>query len=516
MKSMIDISEAAKDCAWQGEVLSNIGVIGLDHDTYYNRVIDQMGRLNPEHVKDGRCGLTKSSGIAELVAVMDDGSRVMVPDDGVDDDESIKVIKAMYRTTSMMNKVLSEAQPVQLDRFLHTLHTIKSAVHKYLTFPIIQMKYDGSDHNNHHSRYVHDLHKYLEEAVKGMKKWRRLTDDGLHLWIELMNSGVFVSLKQVLALERFIMPDGPLDRSMIPDFIIRKMEEDPERSPLLHLRLFLSLKDFKGNDHFAWAVVDYDLDGDSNMESRRRIADFIDMLIGPYYSHDDSMKLNRFLADGEDVKGLGRILSKLKFRNPSSLDWTLSILDKGKRSNWNVPKFLSLVSRENAALAGRIRATMIEAVVKHMEDDEPSGFDNFRYYRYGDTYATQEALKGAELLRDGSMIGTGPDDEHDEAKLGIMRLIGSVLNERDAYVSAFQVMTFMEDVSRANDSGISTMDLQNAIVEYASNCGKTNDYDMTVDIFKFVHWMTNLRPEYAQLPYSFYSQLPEYQDLVLA
>ena len=73
-------------------------------------------------------------------------------------------------------------------------------------------------------------------------------------------------------------------------------------------------------------------------------------------------------------------------------------------------------------------------------------------------------------------------------------------------------MVFLEDVSRAHDLGISVMDLQEMIVDYSYHSGK-EVYAMNV--FRLIHWMVNLRPEYAHLPYSFYSQLSEYQDLVL-
>ena len=517
--SMIRIKDIHPILGWQKRYLTAMHVVGIDHDGPYDHVVSSHGRRRIRYYmkKNAGCGLDPAEGHANLIAVMADGSRAMIPDNLEDigpfpsyvdlgqahPDEATRIIMAMSNEPKRVNAILAFLSPSNVERIANKRHSSMSD-YAYKALP---------------SYFVDMGRKSREYAFR--------------FWLDVVSKECFIDIGRALDLEVFIDPDGPLTVDMVPESIISRMEQTGNdfTSGIHdndHIMDDIRLKDFKGNDYLAWSIISHALSDDGTVMAGSRIWDLVGTLAGPYSSYEESLKFNRFFDDDEDIKGMSGILDIVKFEEPVSLDWVLDILEKGKSCSWSKPRFMSLMSREGGPIAGRIRAALIEAMDKHTDWDGPTvpefDYDEWDYKNqfvpsmYEDMYGSPEALRGAELLRDESMIGTGPDDDPSaKGDRSIMDLVTAVLNNNEKqgsdYEGDFYIMVFLEDVSRAHDLGISVMDLQEMIVDYSYHSGK-EAYAMNV--FMLIHWMVNLRPEYAHMPYSFYSQLPEYQDLVLA
>ena len=517
--SMIRIEDIHPILGWQKRYLTAMHVVGIDHDGLYDHVVSSHGRRRIRYYmkKNIECGLDPDEGHANLIAVMANGSRVMIPENLEDigpfpsyvdlgqahPDEATRIIMAMSNEPERVNAILAFLSPSNVERIANKRHSSMSDyAYKAPTSYFVDMS-------------------------------RKSREYAFRFWLELASKGHFIDIGRALDLEVFINPDGPLTVDMVPESIISGMEQTGNdfTSGIHdndHIMDDIRLKDFKGNDHLAWSIISHALSDDGTVMASPRIWELVGTLAGPYSSYEESLKFNRFFDDDEDIKGMSGILDIVKFDEPVSLDWVLDILEKGKSCSWNRPRFMSLMSREGGPIASRIRAALIEAMDKHTDWDGPTvpefDYDEWDYKNqfmpsiYEDMYGSSEALVGAELLRDKPMVGTGPDDDPpvEGGSLSIMDLVTSVLNDNakqgDGYEGDFYIMVFLEDVSRAHDLGISVMDLQDMIVDYSSNSGPEV---YAINVFSLIHWMVNLRPEYAHMPYSFYSQLSEYQDLVL-
>lgn len=516
---MIRIEDIHPILGWQKRYLTAMHVIGIDHDGPYDHVVSSHGRRRIRYYmkKNVECGLDPAEGHANLIAVMADGNRVMIPDNLEDigpfpsyvdlgqahPDEATRIIMAMSNEPERVNAILAFLSPSNVERIANKRHSSMSD-YAYKTPP---------------SYFVDMSRKSREYAFR--------------FWLDVVSKEHFIDIGRALDLEVFINPDGPLTVDMVPESIISRMEQtgndfisgiNDNDKVMEDIRL----KDFKGNDHLAWSIVSHALSDDGTVMASSRIWELVGTLAGSYSSYEESLKFNKFFDDDEDIKGMSGILDIVKFEEPVSLDWVLDILEKGKSCSWNRPRFMSLMSREGGPIASRIRAALIEAMDKHTNWDGPTvpefDYDEWDYKTqfmpsmYEDMYGSSEALVGAELLRDEPMVGTDPDDNPpvEGGSLSIMDLVTSVLNNNEkqggGYEGDFYIMVFLEDVSRAHDLGISVMDLQDMIVDYSSNSGKEV---YAINVFSLIHWMVNLRPEYAHLPYSFYSVLPEYEQLVL-
>ena len=518
--SMIRIEDIHPILGWQKRYLTAMHVVGIDHDGPYDHVVSSHGRWRIRYYmkKNVECGLDPDEGHANLIAVMADGSRVMIPEnledvgpfpsyvdlDQAHPDEATRIIMAMSNEPKRVNAILAFLSPSNVERIANKRHSSMS-----------DYAYKAS------SSYFVDMS-------------RKSREHAFRFWLDVVSKEYFIDIGRALDLEVFVDPDGPLTVDMVPESIISGMEQTGnDFTSGIHdndkVMKDIRLKDFKGNDHLAWSIISHALSDDGTVMASSRIWELVDTLAGPYSSYEESLKFNRFFDDDEDIKGMSGILDIVKFDEPVSLDWVLDILEKGKSCSWNRPRFMSLMSREGGPIASRIRAALIEAMDKHTDWDgsieQEFDYDEWDYKNqfvpsmYEDMYGSSEALVGAELLKDEPMIGTGPDDEPpaEGSSFSIMDLVTTVLNNNEKQGSDYEgdlhIMVFLEDVSRAHDLGINVMDLQEMIVDYSYHSGK-EVYAMNV--FRLIHWMVNLRPEYAHLPYSFYSQLPEYQDLVLA
>lgn len=517
--SMIRIEDIHPILGWQKRYLTAMHVVGIDHDGPYDHVVSSHGRRRIRYYmkKNVECGLDPDEGHSNLIAVMADGSRVMIPENLEDvgpfpsyvdlgqahPDEATRIIMAMSNEPERVNAILAFLSPSNVERIANKRHSSMS-----------DYAYKAP------SSYFVDMS-------------RKSREHAFRFWLDVVSKECFIDIGRALDLEVFINPDGPLTVDMVPESIISGMEQTGnDFTSGIHdndkVMKDIRLKDFKGNDHLAWSIISHALSDDGTVMASSRIWELVGTLAGPYSSYEESLKFNRFFDDDEDIKGMSGILDIVKFDEPVSLDWVLDMFEKGKSCSWNRPRFMSLMSREGGPIASRIRAALIEAMDKHTDWDgsieQEFDYDEWDYKNqfvpsmYEDMYGSPEALRGAELLRDKPMVGTGPDDDPpaEGSSFSIMDLVTTVLNNNEKQGSDYEgdlhIMVFLEDVSRAYDLGISVMDLQDLIVDYSSNSGKEVD---AMNVFRLIQWMVNLRPEYVHMPYSFYSQLPEYQDLVL-
>ena len=537
---------------WEQDTLRNLNVVGIDHDGPYDSII--AGRLDINREEwPASCDFSKESGTAGLIAVMADGSRVRIPDPepvvGYDDndvrkplcDDAMAIIMAMMNGDDAFNSVLTALRPEALDEFMSRI---------------------GNDVDNRGGEPVHARLHVLDNALSYIRERFSLNELpnssfrwSLFFCIDMFNDGFRTTPGNAFMLAAFLRNSNGFDRSRIPEFIQERLKglinprwgEEGMRSR--------TLEDFNGNDRMAWAIVDhammfprqryskrgeytdFDTNSDGDMLSR--------LLTGGYADRKVISRINAMLDDSDwpglstfvgmiDVFLNGVAHPNVAVRDSEGIgfmhgSWSrlLALLDRAKSCNWEVLPLIAGIVHDNAQMAADTSVTLLEAVMKYKKKynlKERPGYDSsvngMLVY-----VVSPRSLEGARLLRTSDL--SAPDSEY-----CLMNLVYRIMDEHngqfpiyDAMVvrrrSALNLATLLEDISIAHDAGISVADLDGALREFMPEFVKANHYDPEAnDIGRydpqlaFIHWIANMRPDFIDKPYSFYSELPDYHDCV--
>lgn len=549
--SLISISdERLHD--WEQDTLRDLNVVGIDHDGSYDSVIANRLDTNREEWP-ASCDFSKESGTAGLIAVMEDGSRVHIPDPksvvGYDDndvrtplcDDATAIIMAMMDGDDAFNSVLTALRPEALDEFMSRI---------------------GSDVDNRGGEPVHARLHILDNALSYIRERFSLNDfpKPLFRWslffcIDMFNDGFRTTPGNAFMLAAFLRNSDGFDRSRIPEFIRERLRGLINQEWSEKGMRSMVLEDFKGNDRMAWAIVDHAMMLPRHRYSKR--GEYTD-----FDTNSDGNILSRLLTSGyADRKAISRINSMLDDSDYSGLStfvgmidvflngathlnvnlrgkdgigflhgsWNrlLALLEKAKSCNWEVLPLIAGLVHDNAQLAADTSVALLEAVMKYKKKHnlkERPGYDSsvngMLVY-----VVSPRSLEGARLLRTSDL--NAPDSEY-----GLMNLVYGIMAEHngsfplyDAMVvrrrSALNMATLLEDISIVHDAGISVDDLDGALREFMTEFVKANHYDPEADDIgrydpqlAFIHWIANRRLDFIDKPYSFYSELPDYHECV--
>ena len=537
---------------WEKETLKGLGVVGIDHDGRYDSVIAE--RLDPYYGEwPASCDFSKESGTAGLIAVMQDGSRVRIPDPkpvvGYDDndvrkplcDDATAIIMAMMDGNDAFNSVLTALRPEALDEFMSRV---------------------GSDVDNRGGKPVHARLHVLDNALSYIRERFSLNDfpKPLFRWslffcIDMFNDGFRTTPGNAFMLAAFLRNSDGFDRSMIPKFIQKRLKGLINQKWSEKGMRSRTLEDFKGNDRMAWAIVDHAMMSPRHRYSKRgeytdfdtnSDGDMLSRLLTSEYADRKAISRINSMLDDSDWPGLSTFVGMLDvFLNGAvhpdvalreqdgigflhgSWNRLLSLLERAKSCNWEVLPLIAGLVHDNAQLAADISVDLLEAVMKYKKQynlEERPGYDSsvngMLVY-----VVSPRSLEGARLLRTSDL--SAPD-----SKYCLMNLVYDIMAEHGVLYplcntmvilrrGAMDLATLLEDISIAYESGISVSDLDGALREFMTAFINTNNYDPGVnDVghhdpqLAFIHWIANRRPDFIDKPYSFYSQLPDYYDCV--
>lgn len=544
--SLISVSdESLHD--WEQDTLRDLNVVGIDHDGPYDSVI--AGRLDTNREEwPASCDFSKESGTAGLIAVMEDGSRVRIPDPkpvvGYDDndvrtplcDDATAIIMAMMDGDDAFNSVLTALRPEALDGF---------------------MSWIGNDVDNRGGEPVHARLHILDNALSYIRERFSLNDfpKPLFRWslffcIDMFNDGFRTTPGNAFMLAAFLRNSDGYDRSRIPGFIQERLSGLINQKWSEKGMRSRTLEDFKGNDRMAWAIVDHAMMSPRHRYSKRgeytdfdtnSDGDMLSRLLTSGYADKDAIGRINSMLDDSDWPGLSTFVGMLDvFLNGAvsrqgdvgflhrSWDWLLDLLKRAKSCNWEVATIIAGVIRDNGGLAADTSATLLEAVLKYKKQydlKERPGYDFSVNGMLVYTVSTR-SLDGARLLRDGHL--DGPDDGH-----GLMDLVYELMDEHGRTLgdiqttmlrrrrSALNLSTLLEDISMAHEAGASVSDIDGALRRFVPEYDQSHHsaqehnaigrYDPSL---AFVHWLAYRGLDCIGTPYAFYSERPDYHDCV--
>lgn len=505
---LIHVSDLPYD--WERTVLRDLHVVGIGHDQETSLKIEANRPTNNPIVKAAYRKWNNT-------AILDDGRVVGltidecrfpgIPDDRLHPvDEGTRTIEAMLNLGHHLSLLLSMVSPETIDELMKKTASVSGATGvKFLDN--LRMALQQCD--------------YIAPEVD--------PTDYLRLYADMLDEGIIVPPDVMKWLVLFMRDRVSIDR--IPNTIITMMRNAPMEDWSEYDMGQHSLKDFNGHDHIAWSVVAFmmkrvpilfDADEETisimNRTDKKDKADpRIEKTVRMFMAMDadDSGALGR-LDDGigDDYGKMTMVLNLIKTSGrPASCSWLGHLLRIAKSADiHNDSEFTMKVMDEDMSIMMETTRTVFEAISRH--EDRTSMTVGFPPYVFA---SSAEALRGARLLRDEPLIGLGSDDE-DPGEDDPVRLIdlaiscvhGEFSTMHGEGVLSYDLMVFLEDISRAYDEGVSLLDLDAFLREYGHEAGEHNCYRVR----DFMHWMVRNHGDSDMIcsPYSFYSELPDFQE----
>ena len=493
---------------WERIVLRHLNVAAIEHDGSYD--------LTPV-TEDWKTVLKEQSGTSQLVAVLEDGRRVGIPESFIDPaslfepldygevkaGDAEKVIMAMFPCSDELRLVLTFVRTSALDGIFDSIIDNDDVQDRRLSWFLVSS-----------SPYSRKLSE--DENVQVTR-----------VWLNLLNEGVVTTLDNVLTLAMFLHDSGPFTRSGIPDFIINRLRAMKLQSIdwiAMENISEVRLSEFKSNDHMAWALVDAFMQTRDDNDFTPLLA-LLSMLTGPYANEEVSAEFEDLLDDG-DLPGLSNLFRNMVIKNDGryghcSWSWLLDVVRKAKDCKWNVRAFNRLVREDNGPILRKIRDiaySLDGSITRSMEEwRKGKGFHRINSYAYKEALltATPEALRGVRLVR--QAFDDGEVDGHNDGRL-VPIIVEALRGEPNvaSWVVMHTVMFALEDVAIAHDEGVPFSSLVGSMNSFIdSRPGDSDDPEFEdYGALCYVHWIANKRPDLAGLPYSFCKELPDYDEYV--
>ena len=477
---------------WRKHDLSLIGVAGIDHDGPYDHVIadrssseDQLGLYT--------CSCRRRSGEAHLIAVMNDGSRVGIPDDprklarfykeddpdAMVDDDAIRIIMAMLELSVKTMTALSFIRPDALDRLMND-----EALDEYSCGNVCV----GSSYPSR--LFVVRLARMLSDYHGPGRN-----HDVMALWVDMVNNGILVRPGTADLIVSCVEPDR-MTVDCLPAFLVDFLRG-------LHMKnthncavaLDFRIHDFGYHNKLAWSVLEWFLD---DPYAASTIESWINILRSPYMDSREERRFNGLLDD-EDCAGAASIISNLIMdESIPSMDWLYDVLAMAKHCGWDYDSLME-----------ELDDGMVAIVASNL--GMPSDYID-------PIYVTDSTANGSEMV-----------DRKNEDLQAVQKLLEPLCSRMD-YENEFysdrtacdyQLMVFLDDVDAASKRGLDMEDIDDVLsdieVHYRDDGGSSPldskpgpDYE---DITRFIfHWIVNRKRDLLGLPFSFYSQLPDFQE----
>lgn len=504
-RGLIHVSDIPYD--WERTVLRDLHVVGIGHDQETDLKIEANRPTNNPIVKAAYREW-------DSTAILDDGRVVGLniaeyrfpglPNDWLHPvDEGTRAIEAMVNLGGHLSLLLSMVGPGTIDELMRKTASVSGATGV---------------------KFLDNLRTALQQC-----NYAPEVDpiDYVCLYANMLDEGIIVPPDVMKWLVMFMRDRVSISR--IPNAIITMMRNAPMEDWSEYDMGQHSLKDFNGHDHVAWSVVAFmmkrvpilfDADEetisimnktDRNDKANPRIEKLVRMLMA--MDAEDSGALGRLDDEiGDDYGRMAMVLNLVKTSGrPASCSWLDHLLRIAKSDDvHNDSEFTLKVMDEDMPIMMETSRTVFEAISRH--EDRTSMTVGFPPYVFA---SSAEALRGARLLRDEPLIGLGPDDdnpgEYDPVRLidlAISCVHGEFSTMHGEGVLSYDLMVFLEDISRAHDEGVSLLDLDSFVREYGHETGEHNCYRVR----DFMHWMVRNHGDMVCLPYSFYSELPDFHE----
>lgn len=478
---------------WRKHDLSSIGVAGIDHDGPYDHVIadrssskDQPGLYT--------CSCRRRSGEAHLIAVMNDGSRVGIPDDprrlarfykeddpdAMVDDDAVRIIMAMLDLSVKTMTALSFIRPDALDRLMDDEALDE---YRYGDVRVLGSLYPSRPFV---VRLAHMLGDY-QGPVRN--------HDVMALWVDMVNNGILVKPGVADLIVSCAEPDR-MTVDCLPAFLVDFLKGLQMKDTCnYHVSSDFHIHDFGYHNRLAWSVLEWFLD---DPYAEQTIESWINILKSPYMDNREESRFNSLLDD-EDCAGAASIISHLIMdESMPSMDWLYDVLARAKHCGWDYDVLMEELDDG--------RANVVAANL-----GMPSDYIN-------PIYVTDSTAHGSEMV-----------DRKNEDLQAVQKLLEPLCSRMD-YENEFysdrtacdyQLMVFLDDVDASSKRGLDMKDIEDVLadieVHYRDDGGSSlldsepgTDYE---DITRFIfHWLVNRKRNMLGLPFSFYSQLPDFQE----
>ena len=473
---------------WRKHDLSSIGVAGIDHDGPYDHVIanrssseDQLGPYT--------CSCRRGSGEAHLIAVMNDGSRVGIPDDprrlarfykeddpdAMVDDDVVRIIMAMLELSVKTMTALSFIRPDALDRLMD------DEALEYYQYGDVRVLGSPSPSRPFVVRLAHMLGDYQGSGRN---------HDVMALWVDMVNNGILVRPGTVDLIVSCVEPDR-MTVDCLPAFLVDFLRSlQMKNTSNCAVALDFRIHDFGYHNRLAWSVLEYILDGGYYGTSWKSL------LESPYTDSREVRRFNGLLNDG-DCAGAASIMGRIMVDGSvPSPDWLYDLLAKFKQCGWDYDSLMEELGYEKAA-----------AVAYNL--GMPSDYIDPIYVR-------DSTVHGSEMV-----------DRKNEDLQAVQKLLEPLCSRMD-YENEFysetacdyQLMVFLDDVDAASKRGLDMKDIEDVLADIEVHYRDSNsspldsepgpDYE---DITRFIfHWLVSRKRNMLGLPFSFYSQLPDFQE----
>ena len=504
-RGLIHVSDIPYD--WERTVLRDLHVVGIGHDQETDLKIEANRPTNNPIVKAAYREWDNTAILDDgrVVGLTIDECRFPVPDDRLHPiDEGTRTIEAMLNLGHHLSLLLSMAGPGTIDELMRKTASVSGATGvKFLDN--LRMALQQCD--------------YIAHEVD--------PTDYLRLYADMLDEGIIVPPDMMKWLVLFMRRRVSIDS--IPNTIITMMRNAPMEDWSEYDMGQHSLNDFNGHDHIAWSVVTFmmkrvpilfDADEEtisimSKPDKKDKASPRIEKLVRMFIAMDadDSGALDRLNDEiGDDYGRMAMVLNLIKTSGrPVSCSWLGHLLKIAKSAGVHNDSELTMkVMDEDMSIMMETSRTVFEAISRH--EDRTSMTVGFPPYVFA---SSAEALRGARLLRDEPLIGLGPDDdnpgEYDPVRLidlAMSCLHGEFSTMHGEGVLSYDLMVFLEDISRAHDKGVSLLDLDSFVREYGHEADEHNCYRVR----DFMHWMVRNHGDMVCLPYSFYSELPDFHE----
>lgn len=501
---------------WETSTLHDLGVVSIGHDSTYDHVLAAKGDAdNPPMLASAGGG---SDGKARIVAVMDDGRRVGIPDGSrrrsprLQDDDTVSIVSAMVDWgNSWMDETLEASSPSMIDWMLRRMSNHAG---------IDDDRYDmgGTDSR---LKYLDALNRMLKESHKAMIKDGMGEEDAhgvLRSWLALAEKGALLPIRSVRMLGGFMGEGFPIRLDHIPASLMKALrsvtgeplDTNMDMCPTGYMQWAeegmcgTTLKDYHGREDIAWMLAAAQVEESGCRQAvgfekfKRRhgwqqqtsMRPLIMLASGPFADDNILDDMRRILGDDpmqwmcasqavseimsgqrEDPLGSG---PGAHMQDIPSWDWVLDLLTVGAKTSWDQQRMTEALLSTHAALAVKTENTVRDLLsLRRYRKGEITDYTDYHDrkgrmrsvgmnapLRMG--FRTRRALRGARLLLDA--------EQHWGA--GTCMLLGSIMEALNYYEymdsksienskpgmgtgNDYTKMILLEEAAYAADQGIS-------------------------------------------------------------
>lgn len=502
---------------WETSTLHDLGVASVRHNVPYDHVVSVKGDTdNPPVLASAGGG---SDGKARIVAVMDDGRKVGIPDvsrrrsQRLQDDDTVSIVSAMVDWGNpWMDETLEASSPSMIDWMLRRMSNHAG---------IDDDRYDmgGTDSR---LKYLDALNRMLKESHKAMIKDGMSGEDALGVlrsWLALAGEGALLPVRSVGMLGWFMGEGFPIRLERIPvSFmkVLRSVTGEPldtnmDMCPTGYMQWAeegmcgTTLKDYHGREDIAWMLAAAQVEESGCRQAvgfekfKRRhgwrhqtsMRPLIMLASGPFADDNILDDMRRILGDDpmqwmRASQAVSEIMSGQRddllgsgpgahMQDIPSWDWVFELLKVGEKTSWDQRRMTEALFSTHAALAVETDNTVRDLL--SLRRYRKGGITDYTDYhdrkgrmrsagmnaplRMG--FRTRRALRGARLLLDAARRMTG--GEHRQAPTPIMEALQYYAymddkgtesgNPRMGTGNDYTKMILLEEAAYAADQGIS-------------------------------------------------------------